>query len=183
MAFISQKEIKLKNGEVLVVRSPDVADAAAMLKFVNSVAGETDFLTFGENEFNKTEAEEVDAIQKNKKSDNQIFIIAEINGELVGVLNVSADEKSRLKHIGVFGVSVRKTDWSKGIGTALIQTMLTWVKDSKIIRKINLSVIANNESAIKLYEKFGFEKEGLIKRDLCVDGKFYDAYAMGIGVD
>jgi len=61
--------------------------------------------------------------------------------------------------------------------------MLDWAKTSGVIRKINLNVQTNNEVAIALYEKFGFEKEGTIRRDLYVDGKFYDAYAMGILID
>lgn len=86
-------------------------------------------------------------------------------------------------HIGDFGVTVRKDHWGKGIGSSLIETMLKWAKASDVIRKINLNVQTNNETAIALYKKFSFEIEGTIRRDSFIDGKFYDAYAMGILID
>lgn len=183
MALIESQEKILKTGEKLLIRDAQAKDAASLLKYVNCVGGETEFLTFGKDEFNKTEVEEVAIIEEHKKALNKIFILAELNEEIVGVLVVGANAKARQKHSGEFGVSVRKSEWGKGIGAALIQAMLDWAKISKGLRKINLSVQVNNEAAIKLYEKFGFEKEGLVKRDLCIDGIFYDAYVMGLLLD
>ena len=45
--------------------------------------------------------------------------------------------------------------------------------------KVNLDVRIDNEKAIHLYEKFGFEKEGTIKKCLFIDGVYYDNYIMG----
>ena len=45
------KNIELKNGELATIREAKVNDAKAMLEYCNLVGGETDFLTFGENEF------------------------------------------------------------------------------------------------------------------------------------
>lgn len=183
MGSIPPKEITLKTDEQVLIRDAEPKDAALLLEYVDLIAGETDFLTFGKGEFNKTVEEEVKIIQGHQNAPNQLFILAELEGSVVGVLVLDANGKPRLKHMGEFGVSVRKEDWGKGIGAALIQTMLDWAKSSKRLRKINLNVQADNEVAIKLYEKFGFEKEGLLKRDLCVDGKFYDAYVMGLLID
>jgi len=54
---------------------------------------------------------------------------------------------------------------------------------SKIIRKINLTVRNDNIGAIKLYEQFGFLKEGLNTRTLQINEKFYDAIMMGLKID
>lgn len=183
MSKIPPQKICLKKGEILLVRSAEKKDAATLIKYVKGVAGETDFLTFGKGEFKKTVKEEEQIIEEHRKAPNRIFIIAELEGKIAGLLNVNASEKPRLRHIGDFGITVRKDHWGKGIGTSLIKIMLDWAKASGVIRKINLNVIVNNKTAIKLYEKFGFKKEGLIKRDSYINRKFYDAYAMGLLID
>lgn len=177
------KHLKTKSGENLVIREAIAADASALIEYVNKVAGESNFLTFGVGDFKKTVEEEKIIIEEHSNAENRIFLVAELNGEIAGLLNVNASSKPRMKHIGDFGVTVRKDHWGKGIGSSLIEVMLEWAKSSGVIRKINLNVQANNEAAIALYKKFGFEIEDTIRRDLFIDGKFYDAYAMGILID
>lgn len=183
MHSIFPREIPLKNGETLIIREAMKEDAAAVIEYLNDVVCETDFLTMGKGEFNKTVAEEEEIFEAHRQSQNQIIIIAELNGEIAGLANISANNKPRQKHIGELGITVQKDHWGKGIGTKMMQAMIEWAKASGVIRKINLSVQANNEAAIKLYEKCGFEKEGTLKRDLYLNGQFYDALAMGLLID
>ena len=109
--------------------------------------------------------------------------MATLNNEIIGILNVGASHKKRLKHIGEFGMSVLKEHWRKGVGKALLTYMLDWAKETGILRKINLKVSTKNESAIYLYKTFNFEIEGMIKRDLYVNNEFGDTYQMGLLID
>ena len=59
-----------------------------------------------------------------------------------------------------------------------IQEALEKAKEGGLT-KVNLDVRIDNEKAIHLYEKFGFEKEGTIKKCLFIDGVYYDNYIMG----
>ena len=174
------KNIKTKSGEGLIIREVIATDASTLIEYVNKVVGESNFLTLGVGDFNKTVEEEEKIIEDHSSAKNRIFLVAEINGNVVGLLNVNASNKPRIEHIGDFGVTVLKDHWGKGIGSSLIEAMLDWAKSTEIIRKINLNVQANNEAAIALYKKYGFEIEGIIRRDSFIDGKFYDSYAMGI---
>lgn len=70
-----------------------------------------------------------------------------------------------------------------GIGKELIKYMIDWAKDSNIVRKINLRVREDNETAIGLYTKLGFKKEGAISRDFYVAGKYYSSICMGLEID
>ena len=106
-----------------------------------------------------------------------------MEGEIAGVLYLKSSSRPRLRHLGEFGLSVRKKHWGKGIGTLLLQSMLEWAAATKIIRKINLYVHKTNTKAIALYEKFGFEKEGLIRREIFFNGEFHDTYVMGVLID
>lgn len=177
------KKIKLKNNIDLIIREAKIIDASNIIEYVDDVSGETDFLTFGRGEFNKTLEEEEKIIEEHIKANNRIFLIAEINNKIIGVLNVNANNKKRLKHICSFGISVKKNYWGYGVGSNLILTLIEWAKWTGIVRKINLSVVENNNSAIALYEKFGFKTEGIITRDLFLNGMYYNTLSMGIEID
>lgn len=172
--------LKTKSCEDLIIREAIAVDASALIDYVHKISGESNFLTFEVGDFSKTIKEEVEIIETHSNAENKIFLVAEIDGKIAGLLNVDASDIPRKKHIGDFGITVRKNHWGKGIGSNLIESMLEWAKANSIIRKINLNVQINNEVAIALYKKFGFKIEGTIKRNSFIDGKFYDSYAMGI---
>jgi RimJ/RimL family protein N-acetyltransferase len=81
------------------------------------------------------------------------------------------------------GISVRKAYWNLGIGYEMLDFLIKWAKDSGVVRKIDLLVRSDNQNAIRLYEKLGFKQEGLITRNFCIDGKFYDSLYMGLLID
>jgi RimJ/RimL family protein N-acetyltransferase len=180
MSKISPQKFRLKNGKWIVIRSVVKKDAKPLLEYVNQIGGESDFLTFGGGEFKKTKTEEEKIIQEHLRAKNAVFIVAEMNKEIVGNLIASSKNKKRIEHVADFGVSVKKDYWRMGIGEILIKTMVEWAKSSKIIRKINLVVMVHNKAAISLYKKMGFEIEGQLRRDNFIDGKFYDSYMMGL---
>ena len=175
--------ISLSSGEIARIREAVQSDAASLITYVNQVGGESDFLTFGGGEFSKTLEEESAIIEEHRIALNRVFLIAEVKGEIAGILNVNAGAKSRLQHIGTFGITVQKKYWGEGIGSLLMEAMIDWAKANPIIRKINLEVLTDNPSAIALYKKFGFEIEGTIRRSLFLNGKFSDSYAMGLLID
>lgn len=174
-ATTSDKEIYIQEAEK--------KHAAALIEYVKKVSDETDYLTFGSNEFKKSIEEEEAIIEHHKLARNRIFILAIMNDEIVGILNVNASPKKRLEHIAEFGLSVLKVHWNKGVGTLLLKYLITWAKENEVIRKVNLKVLTTNESAIKLYKKLGFEVEGLIKRDFYLNKEFQDSLVMGLIID
>lgn len=173
----------LKTGEVLTIREATAEDAARMIRYVKTVGEETDFLTFSGSEFDLSVEAEAKFIESHRNSENQLFIIGELDGEVVSLLNLSASQKPRLAHYGEIGISVLKAHWGKGIGRAMMAYTIAWAKETGIIRKLNLKVLTGNTSAIRLYQKLGFEMEGTIRRDFYLDGQFQDAYCMGLLID
>ncbi len=177
------KQLNLKNGNLLVIRKANKSDAKEILDYIYTISSESDFLTFGEGEFDKTIEEEENFIDNISKQNNALFIIAEIEGKIVGNLNFSGGTRSRLAHTGEFGVSILKEYWEQGIGTELIKYLIEWSKASGVIRKIDLRVRSDNDLAIHVYKKLGFKEEGVITRNLQINNSFYDTICMGLMID
>lgn len=176
------KEIVVKDKKLLI-RKAIKSDAKALIDYINVIGGESDFLTFGIGEFEKSVEEEEEFIDDAMNKDNSLFIIAEADHKVVGCLNFSGGPRQRTAHIGEFGVSVLKEYWGYGIGKELIQYLIDWSKDTGIIRKINLRVRADHTRGICLYKKLGFTEEGVISRDFLTNGEFYDSLLMGLQIN
>lgn len=167
----------------LIIRNAHVEDSEKLIEYIKKIAGESDNLTFGEGEFTMSNMDEKAFLGDILKTGNAIYLIAEIKGEIVGSLNFSGGKRPRIQHIGEFGISVSRDYWNKGIGNLLLDYFINWAKESEIIRKINLKVRVDNTSAIHLYKKKGFVIEGTITREFFINGKFYDAYMIGLEIN
>lgn len=177
------KQIKLSKENTIAIRKVNKSDAGAMLEYINTISRESDFLTFGEGEFNKTIEEEEYFIDDISKQNNSLFVIAEVEGKIIGNLNFSGGTRPRIAHTGEFGVSVLREYWGQGLGTELIKYLIEWCEKSGVIRKVNLRVRSDNFSAIHVYKKLGFNEEGVITREFRVNNKFYDSIFMGLVID
>lgn len=68
----------------------------------------------------------------------------------------------------------------KGYGREALDLAVHYCWNHLNISKIGLVVFAINERAIKLYSDYGFEKEGLLKRSVFIDGRYVDVVLMGL---
>ncbi len=174
---------KLRFGEELSIEEATIKDAEHIINYIKIVAAETPFLSFDAEEFNTSVEEEENIIQQHAIAPNQLMIVARIKEQIVGLLNIQASSKKRLKHSGEFGISVSKEHWNKGIGKHMMHYLLNWAKENTIIKKIKLRTSENNIAAIKLYEKLGFQHEGEITKDFFVDGVYYNTIVMGMWIE
>ena len=76
------------------------------------------------------------------------------------------------------GIGVHDAWTGRGIGTALLATLLETADDWLGLRRIELMVYADNAHAIALYERFGFAREGLMRCHSFRAGRYVDTLAM-----
>lgn len=175
--------ISIKNRQIVAVREAGREDSHNLLTFLHKTGGESDFLTFGPGEL-PVLAKDMEAfLEESIKAKNRIMMLALVEGKVIGSLYFAGGAKIRIQHTGEFGVSVLKDYWGQGIGTAMVEELIQWAKASGVIRKLNLRVRSDNEKAINLYNKIGFNHEGLISREFLISGKFFDCYCMGLKID
>ncbi len=165
------------------IRTATRSDAAAYVTYMNAIGGESDYLTFGRDEYDRSVSDMVATIDKMSSHDNELFIVAVEGGQVIGALMLEAGQRPRVRHAVELSVTVRKEFWGRGVGSALIAYALDWVKRVRTITKVNLQVREDHEHAIRLYERKGFISEGTPSRALLVEGRYYSILQMGLGVD
>src|SRR5262245_25938196 len=170
----------LPDGTVLLVRSGIVDDASAILEYVDAISRETDFLSFGPDEFGFTPAQERAIIREYETTDNRLLLVGTVGDQLVAMLTFGGGPRPRNRHTGEFGISVRRAYWGRGIASALIDSLLDWARASDVITKINLRVRTDNVRAIALYERKGFVLEGTIRREIRIGDRYHDHHVMGL---
>jgi len=106
-------------------------------------------------------------------------LVAEVDGEVVGQLTLHSNPtRPRRAHAGALGMAVRD-DWhGRGVGTALMAACLDLADNWLNLTRVELEVYTDNEPALRLYKKFGFEIEGTMRRYAYRDGQWVDAYFM-----
>jgi RimJ/RimL family protein N-acetyltransferase len=111
-----------------------------------------------------------------------VFVAESDEGDIVGRLSLARDQHPASEHVADLGMMVAQ-DWRRrGIGKALLEQAVEWARDGGV-RKIELHVFPHNEAAIKLYEEFGFEREGFRKQHYRrSSGEYVDAILMAYRV-
>ncbi|GLV60418.1 acetyltransferase [Dictyobacter sp. S3.2.2.5] len=181
--FESVQHFELRDNLQLTLRPARPEDAGELLAFVEQIAGESENVTFGPGEFGMTEEEERTYLRQVAETPTSLYLVAEIAGEIAGTLTFSSGKRPRVRHVGEFGISIVRTYWNLGIGGRMLTYLIDWARQSGIIRKLNLRVRVDNQSAIHLYEKMGFVHEGRISREFYIRDQFIDAYHMGLEID
>lgn len=163
----------------IVIREALPEDAVDLLQYVHQISHESDFLSFGPGEFELTEEEEARFLRSSLEASNRIYFIALDGQRVVGTVNFSGGTRPRVCHTGELGLSVAQSHWSRGIGTKLMQHLISWAEAHAEINRLQLHVRVDNSRAIALYERMGFEREGTVKRAMSVNGVYFDSHLMG----
>jgi diamine N-acetyltransferase len=69
---------------------------------------------------------------------------------------------------------------SKGIGTEATKLIMNYAFDTLNLNRVQLHVAVENEKAIAVYKKTGFEIEGTLRQAMFRDSKYHDFYVMGL---
>lgn len=182
MAIIRQAEYSI-DYKVLIIRSAVVEDAKELIDLIKRLDNETTFLLREPDEFNLTLEQEQNFIKDKIDSEGSLFILAELDGKIIGTCGLQGSYRKRLRHTANLGIAISKDYWGLGIGRKLIETAVEWAKSSGISR-ITLEVDTRNYRAISLYTKVGFEVEGTFKNDKrLADGTYTNGYAMALLIE
>lgn len=107
------------------------------------------------------------------------LLVACVGEEIVGNAGLHGVGKTpRRAHVMGIGMAV-PTPWQgKGVGTALMSALVELADNWLNVFRLELTVFTDNERAIRLYRKFGFEIEGTHRAYALRAGRYVDAHFM-----
>ena len=155
-----KRRITLKNGDICTLRNGDEKDGAQVLEVFNLTHEETDFMLSYPDEGSFTEEQESEFLKAKTESKNEIEMVAEINGKIVGTAGIDAvGNKYKVSHRAEYGIGILKAYWGLGVGSALTNACIECARAAGY-SQLELNVVAENTAAIALYKKFGFREYG-----------------------
>ena len=110
-------------------------------------------------------------------SENDHYMVAERAGEVVGVAGLTVGT-GRTRHSGSLFIYVARQQQGQGIGTRLMQALLDLADNWLLLRRVELTVLTENEGAKRLYERLGFVVEGRRKMSVIAQGELKDEWLM-----
>jgi putative acetyltransferase len=166
---------------MLRVRRAEPADADALVDLAEQVGSEEGrwILTSSSWRSAGEERRYLKAVQRH--ADAAVFVV-EDDGRIVGRLSLARDPHPSSQHVADLGLMVSAGHRRRGLGKALLEQAVRWARESGV-RKLELHVFPWNEPALRLYESFGFEREGLRRDHYARDGEYVDAVLMAYRVD
>lgn len=113
------------------------------------------------------------------KEDPPVSFGIEYNGDLAGVagLVLQYDIYRKSAEIGYW---IGEPYWNKGIATHAVKLIIAYAFDTLKLLKLYCGVFDTNTASQKVVEKCGFEKEGILKKQLIKNNQIMDEYRYGL---
>lgn len=176
--MIIEKEIIDLNGRELVFRNATEDDAQMLLDYLKTTCGETRFLLKEPEEITMTLEQEKEFIRNGNESETNVMILGFLDGEYVGNCSLMGKSLMRQKHRASIGIALYQKFTGMGIGRIMIEKLFEVARE-KGYEQVELEVVADNERAIHLYKKMGFEIYGTFVDTMKYkDGTYADEYWM-----
>jgi ribosomal protein S18 acetylase RimI-like enzyme len=164
----------MKDGRTCVVRRAAEGDAEALIRNINEIGAEGDYILT--ERLTTSLRQERDWI-RSFDNESSVLYVAEVGGRVVGQVDVRLPSFAKARHVANLGIAIVGAFRELGIGHALMERGLAWMK-MRGVEKATLEVFSTNERAIALYRKMGFEVEGVRSRHYKIRGAYVDDVLM-----
>lgn len=111
-------------------------------------------------------------------TDDHQLVAVTGEGQVVGIAGLQLFSNARKRHMASLGIYVHTDYQGMGVGTALIKALLDLADHWLMLVRVELDVYTDNEGAIRLYERLGFEREGVLRAAAIRNGKYADLVMM-----
>ena len=154
------KTVVLEGGVELLVRNAVASDARALRETTQLTHAETDYLLSYPDEQRADDEQEARLLAETERSNNEVELVAVVDGQIVGSAGVTVvGGRRKVAHRARFGISILKEYWGMGIGRVLMDACIDCARRA-CYAQLELEVVADNERALSLYRRTGFEEYG-----------------------
>lgn len=171
------EETNKNNEDILLIRPAGHGDARFLAELQKRIEGESDFLLYGKDERSLSTQKVRKQIIEWNQSSHSIILLAILNGQHVGYLMVIGNNAQRAAHRAALVLGVQEEAQGKGIASSLLQKAEEWAI-TKAISRFELTVLETNDRARKLFEKKGYESEGIRRNSMIIHDKSHNEIYM-----
>jgi len=163
----------------VLVRQATESDAESFLDLWDALDTETEFMLFEPNERQATLESQKTRLAKAYNSENLRLLALEDSSEniIAGFCFGGRRTNTRDKHSLHVVVGIRQKYTGNGWGFKLLTELEQWAQSVGVSR-LDLSVMVNNNQAIALYKKCGYQIEGTKKNAVLLRSGFVDEHIM-----
>jgi putative acetyltransferase len=162
----------------VIVRRAEPADAQGLKELGDAVGSEPEGWLVTTNGW-RSAADERRYLRAIRRYPHAAVFVAEDGGRIVGRLSIARDQHPASRHVADLGLMVAASHRRRGIGSALLDAAAEWARHAGV-SKLELHVFPWNEPAIRLYERFGFEREGVRRAHYRRGDDYVDAVLMAL---
>ncbi len=154
----------VKDGKKLhvVFRYPRLSDVDGLLRFINAVMRESEFLRPNKRITKEEELKWLRSVIGEMKNGNSSHVAVEINDRISGGGGVSTMNGAS-SHVGGPAIALRDKYTNLGIGTRLMGVLMGEARKLGV-EVMKLSVFEKNVRAQHLYKKLGFKRVGVVPK-------------------
>ena len=155
------------------IRLRDGRDIADLLALFN----EARFLRYASARGPFASSAELEAWLSGVSCSKRYEIVAVLAGRTIGFAGLYVMGEG-LEHSGWILIGVREEFQARGVGARLLKTLIGAATVVFALRRVQLTVFGDNDPAIKLYRRFGFEIEGRHRDFIRRSDGFVDGFTM-----
>lgn len=162
------------NGEYVLLRAVEESDNAMLLSLINDPDTE---MMLGGSSWLVSEAEQLKWFENQERSRDVLRCIVALkdDGKAIGTIILSdIDQKNATGHIHI--KMSKDGGRGKGFGTDAVNTMVQYAFEELRLNCIYANILSYNEVSIKLFERCGFKKDGVLRQRVFKKGQFYDLF-------
>jgi RimJ/RimL family protein N-acetyltransferase len=159
------------------IREAVPTDAPALLELKLALDEETRLMLLEPGERQETAADVAAQLRQTAARPNATVLVAEREGALLGYVEAQGGSYRRNRHRAEVVIGVRRAAAGRGIGSALLHELSAWAERQRVHR-LELTVMADNERAIALYRRCGYESEGMRRHSIRRAGAYVDELEM-----
>ena len=118
-------------------------------------------------------------LEQQTEQNDGLPLLAIDNGEVIASGGIHGlGTRIRRRHVAGLGICVAAQRQKQGVGSEMMRRLLDWSDNWAGYLRIELNVYTDNERAIALYRRFGFEMEGTHRGHALRDGVYVDTHTM-----
>jgi ribosomal protein S18 acetylase RimI-like enzyme len=164
--------------EAIHIRSVKTTDLELLHGLYQSVYSASDSMSESFNEKYSNFASFEHAFTSLRSTPGHIALLAELELEPVAFLTVRPRAPMKLRHTADLSMGVGAMARGKGVGNLILQEALRLAETQRILEIVYLMVRADNDAAVGLYEKVGFERLATLPKDTKIGSEYFDGMLM-----